>query len=145
MADLDSLIKYRKHIVDESQRILSQLYREAERVESRKKQIQGDIEQEKEFAKGSDDPNVSSVLSNYIDSARKQINSLDIILREMEKRIVEAQEAVRAAFAEQKKIEIVHRERQEAEEAEAKKKEDQMFDDIALDGHRRKQESDGNA
>ena len=55
----------------------------------------------------------------------------------MEARSALAQEDMRAAFAEMKKIEIVDRNRQEREDAELKAKETRELDDIAIDQYRR--------
>ena len=142
MADLESLIKYRKHIVDEKQRVLSQLYREAEQIEQRKRDILTQIEKEKAFAAKESGSAVATALAAYLDSARKDIARLDVMLQKMEKRIAAAQEDMRAAFAEQKKIEIVQRERLAEEEAEIKKKEGEAFDEIAIEGFRRRQEEE---
>ena len=142
MADLESLIKYRKHIVDEKQRVLSQLYREAEQIEQRKRDILAQIEKEKAFAAKESGSAVATALAAYLDSARKDIARLDVMLQKMEKRIADAQEDMRAAFAEQKKIEIVQRERLAEEEAEVKKKEGEAFDEIAIEGFRRRQEEE---
>ena len=49
MADLDSLIRLRKHAVDDKQRVVAQLYREAENLEKQKKVIQEQMAHEKKL------------------------------------------------------------------------------------------------
>ena len=117
-------------------------------MESRKERIEelraeiDQIEKEKAFAAKESGSAVATALAAYLDSARKDIARLDVMLQKMEKRIADAQEDMRAAFAEQKKIEIVQRERLAEEEAEIKKKEGEAFDEIAIEGFRRRQEEE---
>lgn len=141
MADLDSLIKYRKHIVDEKQKFLGLLYAQTEKLNARKQAIIDQMTHEKEHADKNENFNVTSFLGKYIQGAKGKIQKIDKDIAKMEVRIAAAQEEVRAAFAEQKKIEIVKRERKAAEAAEIKAKEDRALDEVAIEGFRRKQEA----
>lgn len=141
MADLDGLIRYRKHIVEEKQKIISELYREAERVERQKQTILEQMEKERAVAEAMEGTDALSYLGRYLEGARTKIKVLEHTLEKMEARIMAAQEDMRAAFAEQKKVQIVQRTRQEREETEEKKREDKELDDIAVEGHRRKDDS----
>lgn len=138
MTDLDGLIRFRKHQVDEKQKFLSNLYRQAEELEGRKKAILKQMEDEKQAAKDAQDAEASTYLLTYLEGARHKIKVLDREIARMEVRIAAAQEEVRSAFAEQKKVEIVQQERLDREEAAQKAKEDKELDDIAIDAFRKK-------
>jgi flagellar export protein FliJ len=142
MADLDSLIKHRKHIVEEKQRFLSQLYQQAERLEQQKQVVLKQIEKEKAMAAAMERTDMAAYLGRYLEGARRKIDAIGDALGKLEIRIAAAQEDMRAAFAEQKKVEVVQRAR-EAEEAKAqKRKEEQALDEVALEGFRRKNEKE---
>lgn len=138
MADLDPLIRYRKHIVDEKRRFLSQLYREMEQLELQKKVIESQMEREITLAAEMGTPEAQAYLGLYLEGARRKIKALNVSLAKMETRVAAAQEDIRAAFAELKKIEIIQRNREEEEAAALKRKEDQTLDEIAIEGYRRR-------
>lgn len=58
----------------------------------------------------------------------------------MENRIAAAQEDMRNAFAEMKKVEITQRGRKEREQSEEQQKEDNELDEIAIENYRRRTE-----
>ena len=62
--------------------------------------------------------------------------------QKLEMRIVIAQDDVREAFANMKRIEIVQREREKEERKEQDDKETREMDDIGIDGFRRKEEEE---
>lgn len=137
MADLFSLIRLRKHTVEEKQKILSALYREVEMLQLKKQQMEAQLGQERETAKTNSD--AAAYYGLYAENMRKKIGKVDEAIRRVNKRVEAAQEDVRAAFAEQKKVEIIQRNREEEEEKERADKEAQMLDEIAIEGFRRKE------
>lgn len=138
MTDLDGLIKFRKHQVDEKQKFLSNLYRQSEKLQEQKQLIREQMEHEKQVAKEAKDGEASTFLLTYLEGARAKIKGLDGEIAKLEIRIAAAQEEVRAAFAEQKKIEIVQQERKDREEQKLKAKETKELDEIAIDSYRKK-------
>lgn len=138
MADLDPLIRYHKHGVEEKQRALSELYAVAEKLDAQKKALLDEMEHEKKLAQESNSPDTAAFLGKYLDNARKKADSIDDRRHDLEARINVAQEDMRAAFAELKKIEITQRKRTAAERAEEQEKEDRELDEIALESYRRK-------
>jgi flagellar export protein FliJ len=138
MADLNPLIRFRKHIVDEKQKVLSQLYRDAERIEQSKQIVLNQMEHEKDMAAEMATTEASMHLGRYLDGARKKIRALEISLKKMQARIEAAQEDVRAAFTEMKKIKIAQDRREEREAAAQDKKESNELDEIGIDRFRRK-------
>lgn len=75
----------------------------------------------------------------YADNVRKKIAKFDENIKKMENRIEGAQEDMRIAFAELKKIQIIKRQREEREQKKQDDKEAQALDDIAIEGFRRKE------
>ena len=133
MADLNTLIKYRKHLIDEKQKAVSQLYRDAETIERTKQVVIDQIDREKNAAESMNTPEAFALLGRYLDGARKKIRALDLSLRKMEQRIEAAQEDVRNAFTEMKKIQITQDRRDAEEDRLQKVKEDNNLDSIGIE------------
>ena len=140
MADLDPLIRLRKHIVDEKQKILSTLYREAENLENKKKAMLDQVEHERKLVEDGSSPEASAHFSRYAENMRKKIAMMDDAIRKIEARIAIAQDDIRAAFADLKKVQIIQRSREEREKEELDRKESGLLDEMAIEGFRRKQE-----
>lgn len=140
MDDLEALIRYRKHGVDEKRRTLAALYRQAEEIEKQKQTIAEQVKKETLLAKEMQSAEVEAYLGRYLEGARKKIKALDKSIRQIETRIMVAQEDLRAAFAEVKKVEIVKKNRDDRDKADLKHREDRDLDDIATELHRRKGE-----
>ena len=137
MADLNSLIKYRKHLIDEKQKVLSQLYRDAEKIEQSKQLILAQMEREKSLADEMGMTEAHAQLGRYLEGARKKVRALDLSLKKMETRIDSAREDVQSAFAEMKKVQITQDRRLDREAAVAQGKEDRDLDEMGLDRFRR--------
>lgn len=142
MADLEPLIKYRKHTVDEKRRFLAQLYREAEQIERQKDAVQKQMAREIELAKEMGTTDAQAFLNKYLEGARRKIKALEGALKKMDVRIAAAQEDMRGVFSEMKKVEIVQHNREAAAAAEQKKKDDRELDEIAIDQYRRRLEEE---
>lgn len=138
MADLDPLIKFRKHRVDEKQKVLAQLYREAEELEQQKQATLDQMEKERALTEQLGTPDAMTIYNRYADGARRKIKALDSQLEKLDIRIGAAQEAMREAFAEMKKVEITQRNRKSREQKARDKKDEQELDEMAIEGHRRK-------
>lgn len=140
MADLDPLIRYRKHGVDEKRRFLSQLYRELEKLQGQKQVIADKMDHEIELAREMATIEAQTYLGKYLEGARRKIEALDKSIKKMDVRIAAAQEDIRAAFTEVKKLEITQDQREAREEAKRKRKEDATLDEIAIEQFRRKED-----
>ena len=138
MADLESLIRFRKHTVDEKQKFLSQLFRDAENLQRQRQAILDKMEKEAQLAKELNIPDMNASLGRYLEGARKKVKIYDVAIKKIEVRIAAAQEDIREAFAEQKKVEITHKARLDREKKTQDGKDSRELDDIALDGFRRK-------
>jgi flagellar export protein FliJ len=138
MADLESLIRFRKHTVDEKQKFLAQLFRDAENLQRQRQAIIDKMAKEAKLAEDMNTPDVNAYLGRYLEGARKKIKIYDAAIKKIDARIATAQEDIREAFAEQKKVEITHKARQDREKKTLDDRESREMDDIAIDGFRRK-------
>lgn len=138
MADLEPLIRLRKHAVDEKQRAVAQLYREAENLEKQKKVVEDQMSHEKKLAEEMNRPEAIAFYTRYAEGARKKIAALQMSIKKMEGRIEAAQEDMRVAFAEMKKIQITQSRREKREAKAVQKKDDAQMDDIAIEQYRRR-------
>lgn len=140
MADLESLIRLRKHTVEEKQKVLGEILRQVESLENRKKELLERLDKERKALDENLTLETSAYYGRFEGVIRMNISQIDAEIQKLETRLSLAQEEVRQAFADMKRVEIVH-ERREAEEAkELKNKEDSELDDIGLEGFRRKEE-----
>lgn len=138
MADLEALIRFRKHTVDEKQKFLAQLFRDAENLQRQRQAIIDRMEMEKQLAEEINMPDVNASLGRYLDGARKKVKIYDVAIKKIDVRIAAAQEDIREAFAEQKKVEITQKTRQDREKKTQDDRETREMDEIAIDGFRRK-------
>lgn len=138
MADLDPLIRLRKHAVEEKQRVVAQLYREVENLERQKKIVQDQMAHEKKLAEEMQRPEAITYYGRYAEGARKKIAAFQAAIKKIESRIEAAQEEMRTAFADMKKIQITQSNREKREGKARQKKEEAQLDEIALDQYRRK-------
>ena len=140
VANLESLIKFRKHTVDEKQRILAALYREAEELEAAQQAVRAQMIEERKITDELGTPDAASAYNLYAEGARRKIADLQVKLDKMQIRLEAAQEAMREAFAEMKKIEITDNNRKKVANKAQQKKEDQALDDVAIEIYNRKKD-----
>lgn len=139
MADLNPLIRVRKHTVEQKQKALAELYRQAEELLSQKKSLLDQLVIERQKV---DEMGVAALgyFGRYSEVVKGRCEEIDDSMKMLETRIEVAREDMRIAFAELKKIEITQERRDEVEEAEREKKAGQLLDEIAIDGFRRREE-----
>lgn len=139
MADLKSLIRIRKHAVEQKQKFLSDLYRQAEELEGQKSDLQETLEVER---KKLDEMGVEALgyFGRYSETVRNRSEEIDDHLRKLEARIEVARDDMNMAFSELKKVEITQERREKEEKKKALKKENAELDEIAIDMHRRKKD-----
>jgi flagellar FliJ protein len=138
MADLDPLIRVRKHTVEQKQKFLADLYRQSEQMAAQKKKLEDDVVLERKKMEEMNSVEMMTYFSNYLKAVKQKIAGIDEGMRKLDGRIEVAREAMREAFAELKKIEITQERREAEEEAALDKKESDLMDDIAIEGFRRK-------
>jgi flagellar export protein FliJ len=142
MADLDPLIRLYQKRVDDKQRVLADLYREVEILETLKSDMLAEIDSESKVIEGMESLDTHSYFGAYLQAMRKKIDVVDDGLKQIERRVNLAREDVRRGFAELKKVEITAESRDAEEARKQAKKESDLMDEIGLDAFRRGQEAD---
>jgi len=142
MADLNPLIRVRKHVVEQKQKFVAELYRQADEMEGQKATLltQLDEEQEKIQEMGVE---MLSYFGPYSEAVKERVVEIDDGMKVLEARIQIAQEDMREAFAELKKVEITQERREDEEEKARNKMESAELDEIAIEGFRRKRAEEG--
>lgn len=142
MANLKSLIKLRRHNVDEKQKLLAGLYREVEEIERGKNMLIERLRTEREVLDKAGTLEMYAYFGRFSQNIQRMLERLNAEKKKLETRIVIAQDDVREAFANMKRVEIVQREREKEERKEQDDKETREMDEIGLDGFRRKEEEE---
>lgn len=140
MANLLSLIKLRRYNVDEKQKVLADLYRQAEMIAQSKATLQERLRTEREVLDTAGTLEMYAYFGRFSQNINRMLDRLELEKQKLEMRITVAQDDVREAFANMKRIEIVQREREKADKKKQSNKETREMDEIGLDGFRRQEE-----
>lgn len=140
MADLSSLIRLRKHTVEEKQKALAELFRQAEALEARKKFYYDEIKKERAVLDKNPIVEMLAYFGLFQKAAERDIQRINGQLAKLETRIRISQDDIRESFANMKRVEIVQENRIAKEKAEIDSRETQELNDIGLEGFRRKEE-----
>jgi flagellar FliJ protein len=144
MADLKSLIRVRKHTVEQKQKVVAALYEEATKLENEKNAMLTTLAEEE--AKSADMPlEMLSYIGPYREAVQLRVAAIGIVAKNLEARIQIAQDDMRQAFSELKKVEITQEKREDEEKAELDKKESNELDDIAIEAFLRRQKEEEGA
>lgn len=138
MADLGPLIRLRRHSVDEKQKALSELYRQIEAFEERKHHLLDQLQRERDVVNNTSQVEMIAYFGRFSDAVTRDVERLNAQISRLDARIRIAQDDIRNAFADLKRVEIVQRSREDKEKAAADRKETNELDDIGVDGFRRK-------
>lgn len=142
MADLNPLIRLRKYRVEEKQKALAELFRQAELLEARKRTLLGDIAREEEIALASNAIDAYVTFAAYAARVQTEVENINQGLARLDARIAKAQEDMREAFSEQKKVEIIQRNRDTEEAAKEAQKESNTLDEVGIEVFRRKEDNE---
>ena len=140
MADLEGLIRLRRNTVEEKQRIIADLFRNAEKLEKRKKDLEDKLHKEREAIENNPELETLTYFGAFEQVALRDIDRLTQELKKWEERIEVAQDDMRNAFADLKRVEIVDRRRKEEALAEQQSKETKELDEIGIEVFRRKED-----
>ena len=140
MADLYALIRLQKHRVEEKQKIVADLFRQAELVEGRKQELLEREAREREVLEKNNLTEGMDYFLKFSELIKNDVERLNGELVKIEKRIDFAQEEVRQIFVELKRIEIVQRNREQREADKRRKQEEQELNEVAIEGFRRSEE-----
>lgn len=142
MANLKSLIKLRRHNVDEKQKVLAELYRQIEIIENNKQILLDRLREERAVLDQTGTLEMYAYFGRFSQNIHRSIDRMNQEKAKLEIRIQIAQDDVREAFANMKRIEIVQSEREKADKKAQNDKETIEMDDIGIDGFRRNQEEE---
>jgi flagellar protein FliJ len=140
MAGLNPLIRLRKFLVEEKQKALAELYRVAEALENRQRKLKNMIDDERKIAEERQDLDTHMAWLLFSDRARGEIENLADEIKQWDVKIAKAQDEMKDAFAEMKKIEIIQENRDAEEEKKILKRESDVLDEVGIDIFRRKSE-----
>lgn len=140
MADLAALIRLKQHTVEEKQKVLGEILRQVEALENRKVELFARLEKERKALDENLTLETSAYYGRFEGVIRGNIAQIDTEIQKLETRLNLAQEEVRVAFADKKRVEIVHARRKAEEAQELKDKESQEMDAIGIEGFRRKED-----
>lgn len=138
MAQLHSLIKFKRHELDEKRQVLARLNDELEMLKRRKQQMLDDLAREKNLA--AVDIDVARSFGPYLNRALAQCAEIDDHIRDKMQQVQAATHVVQDAFLEVKKLEITQEKRDEEEKNRLKKIETNTLDDIGMESFRRASE-----
>lgn len=137
MADLNPLIRLRRHAVDEKQKALSELYRQVEAFEGRKRHLLEQLETERQMLNSNPQVEMIAYFGRFSDAVNNDVERLNGQISKLEARIRIAQDDIRNTFADLKRVEIVQRNRKEEEKDKQAAKDTNELDDIGIEGFRR--------
>ena len=142
MANLKPLIKLRRFRVEEMQKALAELYREAEYIEQRKQTYLMALDHERQHIDQSRDVTEIALFHTYAERVKLVVSDLDDELYILNGRIEVAREEMREAFGELKKIEMVQEKREQDEQDIADKKESDTLDEVGIQRSFREDDND---
>jgi flagellar FliJ protein len=138
MAKLHSLIKFKRHELDEKREILSKLNDELERLKNFKQQLLDNLAREKNLA--AVDIDIARSFGPYLNKTLAQCADLDNMIRAKLQEVQAATHVVQDAYLEVKKLEITQDKRDDEEDTRIKKIETNTLDDIGIESFRRGQD-----
>lgn len=138
MAQLHSLIRYKRHELDEKRKILSTVNAELEFLIGTKKKKLDDLAREKNLA--SVDIDIARTFGPYLNKTLEQCDELDVMIGEKQQEVQAATIVVQEAYLEVKKLEVTQEKRDEAEADRVDRIESITLDDIGIEGFRRRQD-----
>lgn len=141
MAKLDPLIRVRKHAIEQKQKFLASLYALDEELKNQRDTLETQLAIESEKAKDLG-AGMMGYFGAYADSVHAQIEETEQSRERLEGRIKMAQDDMREAFTELKKVEIIDDRRRAEVLAELDKKEAAELDEIAINMFKRNSEDD---
>lgn len=139
MAKLDSLLRLKDWQLDEARQELIDLQNRMDDLTQHIEIFEAEVEQELSTAGGVNDLSVLHSLPGYLAKAKAKRQQLAEQSKILSAQIEQATEQVRESFLELKRLDIIDRQRKEAEEKERNRKEQIDLDDITAQRHGRRE------
>ena len=136
MAGLKSLIRLRKHELDEKRRVATRLLAALDNLKREENRLLDELEAEKKQAEA--DMDALSVFPNYNKKMQGKLKAIRQEQIKVSAAVDRAQTELQDAFKEYKTYEITEDAREKRKAAAEKKAEDAAMDEIGIEGFRRK-------
>ncbi len=138
MANLEPLIRVRRHSVEQKQKFLADLYRKADELVGQKDATLQALHDERSKMDQNSSVDMLMYFNSYSEAMKARVLEINDLMAKLDARIEIAREDMREAFADLKKIEITQERREEEELAAIEKVQSELLDEVALEGFRRK-------
>ena len=141
MTDLRGLIRLYRLELDEKQRVLAGLYNREDQLRADAARLEEEIKAEQQTAQAH-----FEVSFGYARFAQAALNRRDQIARaisHVQSEVAAATEELAEAFQELKRYELAQEERQRQEKQKQRHKENELLDETAAIGFRRRQQEEG--
>lgn len=139
MKSLRTLIRLRKHTLDEARRELTALQRAVDAIDQARERLDQELVEESATARA--DVEASYGYGHYLGTVRERRSEFDRQVNELAQQIALAEACVREAFREVKQLEIADAQRLDRERVEVARQEQATLDEVALSSFRRLDES----
>jgi len=137
---LDTIIRLHKWQLDERRKALGELQALSEQLGAEIVRLDGDLAREKAIA--AETPASSIDLAGYLKAMLTRRAHLQVSQKHVDKQIAAAQDEIANAFAELKRFELAKADRDRRALLKQRKIEMARFDEIALEGFRRRKSAD---
>lgn len=138
MAKLHSLIRFKRHELDEKRQHLAALNDQLESLKQSKQRLLDDLAREKNLA--AVDIDVARSFGPFLNKTLVKCATLDADIQSKLREVQAATHVVQEAFLEVKKLEITQESSDEKEFSRIKRIESNTLDDMGIDSFRRGQE-----
>jgi len=140
--ELSTLIRLHRNLVDEHRHRVSQLQNRAEELAAARRRLDEEFEAERQAAAGSVEAGMTFLA--FVKVMQRRQAQADHAIAHIRAEIMRAEADLAAAFQDLKKFELAQEERERQIKEERRRRENQMFDEVAATRHRRaQQEMDG--
>lgn len=140
MKSLDTIIRLHKWKLDERRRALGELQALSDQLAAEIARLEGELEREKAIAAGT--PASSVDFAGYLKAMLTRRAHLQTSLRHVDKQIAASQDEIANAFADLKRFELAKADRDRRALVKQRRIETARFDEIALEGYRRRRQAD---
>lgn len=132
---LDTLIRLADAEIDTARQALQRILAEEDAVQAKLNDLAAQVEHETNLA--AKDPTLARQYGVFIDHVKRKRQKLNAQLDAIKPKVEAARDVLGAAFANQKKYEIAKQNRKDAADAESKRKEGLILDELGLNAFRR--------
>lgn len=142
MKSLHTLIRLRKHEIDDKRKAMTALERALDRVQQQQRQLEETIDKERNTAKQSEAMGLLTY-GAFLEQAKRQRESLSAQEQTVKAQVEEARAELQEAFRDLKTLEITQETREAEEAAKRNKAENDRLDEQGIQRHQRAKSDTG--